>query len=636
MASSGSLFRFLKTHKPLLCFCINSCFHSQTQFKQTKPIKKITANSKKTNKSTTKETFTTTPKVYMKDTITSISNILRYSTWESALQQLQSLPIKWDSYTINQVLKTHPPMHKSWLFFNWTSGLRTFKHDHFTYTTMIDIFGEARRISSMWFVFRQMQEKGVKVDVVTYTCMLHWLSNDGDVDGAVKLWEEMKEKGVGLTVVSYTAYMKVLFDRGRVKEAVGVYKEMIRAGCVPNCFTYTVLMEHLAACGKFNEVLDIFIKMQDAGVQPDKATCNILVESCCKAGESDILLKESNRHLSIQYKKPEPLVSNSVSDTISIDQLLVLYLLNRKHFVGVDSLFKDMMDKNVILTPEIVSSVIDTYTAHERPHSAVLAYETNSYPKIVDIVEEMVKSGIFLGVHQSALLIYKLGCANKLVSAAKVFDFLPDNEKNTTTYTALMAAYFASRNTSKGLQIFKEMKDVGIPVVVGTYNVLLAGLEKSGRVIEFEYYRKEKKQMQNIRCFENKESSEEMSCNMLFVSAPRGELPSLKSTVYWSFSGLSNLRPSDPDPLMLVVPITFRSSFFRHDNQISRTRKWELNLRTINKLSLGSDTICSDITDVPIHLSSVDVFWSNPTLNRVLLMSDDDAQSAADLNYVHG
>ncbi|KAD7477842.1 hypothetical protein E3N88_00978 [Mikania micrantha] len=167
-----------------------------------------------------------------------------------------------------------------------------------------------------------------------------------------------------------------------------------------------------------------------------------------------------------------------------------------------------MINKSVFLTHEIMSSVIEACIAHERPNGFVLAYEcgkkmgikyekslylsliglfirTNSFPKIVDIVEEMIKSGIFLGVNQSALLIYKLGCAKKPVSAAKVFDFLPDNEKNTTTYTAFMAAYFASRNTSKGLQIFKEMKDVGIPVVLGTYNVLLAGLEKSGRVDEF-------------------------------------------------------------------------------------------------------------------------------------------------------
>ncbi|KAL8246282.1 hypothetical protein R6Q59_007498 [Mikania micrantha] len=587
MVASNFPVRFLRTNKSPLRFCVNSCFryanakstvscfHSQTQFKQTKPIKKIRRNFKNTNKSSIKES-SVNPRVYMKDTIRNISNILRFSTWDSAQQQLETLSIKWDSYTINQVLKTHPPMEKAWLFFNWASKLRNFKHDQFTYTTMMDIFGEARRISSMKFVFQQMQEKGIKIDVVSYTSMLHWLSNDGDVQGSVKLWEEMKDKGFCPTVVSYTAYMKVLFNHGRVKEATKVYKEMIRSGCAPNCFTYTVLMEHLAGCGKFNEVLDIFIKMQEAGVQPDKAACNILVENCCKAGEtrvmmkilkymkenslvlrqpiytmalenlknagkSDVLLKESNRHLSIQYKRPEPLINDPVSDTVSIDQRLVSYLLTRKHFTAIEYLLKEMMDKNVFLTPEIMSSVIEACIAHERPNGAVLAYEcgkkmgikyekslylsliglfirTNSFPKIVDIVEEMIKSGIFLGVNQSALLIYKLGCAKKPVSAAKVFDFLPDNEKNTTTYTAFMAAYFASRNTSKGLQIFKEMKDVGIPVVLGTYNVLLAGLEKSGRVDEFNYYRKERKQMmQNISFSGNQQSAEEMTCNFLFA-----------------------------------------------------------------------------------------------------------------------
>ncbi|KAI3746308.1 hypothetical protein L6452_08736 [Arctium lappa] len=64
----------------------------------------------------------------------------------------------------------------------------------------------------MKFVYQQMQEKGIKVDVVTYTSMLHWLSNDGDVEGSVKLWKEMKDGGLRPTIVSYTAYMKVLFD----------------------------------------------------------------------------------------------------------------------------------------------------------------------------------------------------------------------------------------------------------------------------------------------------------------------------------------------------------------------------------------------------------------------------------------
>ena len=64
----------------------------------------------------------------------------------------------------------------------------------------------------MSYVFEQMQEKGIKIDVVTYTSLLHWFSNDGDVDGAVRIWEEMKTRRCDLTVVSFIAYINVLFD----------------------------------------------------------------------------------------------------------------------------------------------------------------------------------------------------------------------------------------------------------------------------------------------------------------------------------------------------------------------------------------------------------------------------------------
>lgn len=222
--------------------------HSLQQMKKKKPFYQINIKVKKFAKPVDKKNAD--PKVYMRDRIVKISNVLRYSTWDSAQEQLEELPIRWDSYTINQVLKTHPPMEKAWLFFNWASKLKGFKHDQFTYTTMLDIFGEAGRITSMNFVYQQMQEKGIKVDVVTYTSLLHWLSKDGDIDGTVNLWKEMKANGCFPTVVSYTAYMKVLFDHNRVKDAIEVYKEMLQSGSSPNCYTYTVLMEYLAGCGE--------------------------------------------------------------------------------------------------------------------------------------------------------------------------------------------------------------------------------------------------------------------------------------------------------------------------------------------------------------------------------------------------
>lgn len=516
-------------------------------------------------------------KVYSRDTIRNISNILRYSTWDSAQQQLEKLTIRWDSYTVNQVLKTHPPMEKAWLFFNWASRLKGFKHDQFTYTTMLDIFGEARRISSMSYVFEQMQEKGIKIDVVTYTSLLHWFSNDGDVDGAVRIWEEMKTRCCDPTVVSFTAYMKVLFDHNRVKEATKVYKEMLQSGCSLNCYTYTVLMEHLAGSGKYKEVLEIFNKMQEAGVQPDKATCNILVEKCCKtretwamthilqymkenhfvlrypvylealetlkvASESDVLLRQVNPHFSIERANKDEIDDcNAISTDIEsvIDGRLVLHFLRRKNFVAVDYLLSCMMDKNTRLDSWIISTVIEVNSAHCRPTGALLAFEygvkmglriertaylaligifirTNSYPKVMHVVEEMIRAEISLGTYLGALLIYRLGCVRKPGSSAKIFDLLPDEQKNTATYTALIAAYFSSGNTDKGLKMFTEMKRKGIRAALGTYNVLLSGLEKSGRVHEVECFRREKKNLRGDGRFEDTVPLEEMICNRLF------------------------------------------------------------------------------------------------------------------------
>ncbi|RVW27171.1 Pentatricopeptide repeat-containing protein [Vitis vinifera] len=157
----------------------------------------------------------------------------KYLTWDSAQEQLEKLSIRWDSYTVNQVLKSHPPMEKAWLFFNWASRLKGFKHDQFTYTTMLDIFGEARRIESMNYVFQQMQEKGIKTDAVTYTSLMHWFSNDGDIERAVRVWKEMKAKGCCLNSRFLYCLYEDSIDNKRVKEAADVF--------IRRCFNLDVL-----------------------------------------------------------------------------------------------------------------------------------------------------------------------------------------------------------------------------------------------------------------------------------------------------------------------------------------------------------------------------------------------------------
>ncbi|KAI4352680.1 hypothetical protein L6164_006906 [Bauhinia variegata] len=549
--------------------------HSIHQHKQKKPIAQFHRKNLKPVKAVKESTD---PKEYMRDIVGKIYRMLKYSTWDSAQEQLRKLPIRWDSYTVNQVLKTHPPMEKAWLFFNWASGLRGFKHDQYTYTTMLDIFGEAGRISSMKHVFQQMQEKGINIDSVTYTSLMHWLSHSGNVDEAIKVWEEMKSKGCYPTVVSCTACMKLLFDNGRVKEATDVYKEMLQSGCTPNCHTYTVLMEYLIGSGKCQEALEMFEKVQEVGIQPDKAACNILIERCSKvggttamsqilqymkenrlvlrypvfkealealkfAGESDNLLRQVNPHFSVECvntKEANDCVTVATDSPIDIDKGLLVIFLKKRNLVAVDCLLEGIMDKKVSLDHEVISTIIEANCSRYRPNSALLAFEycvkmgisieriayialmglltrSNSFQKLIDIVEEMTRAGHSLGVYLASLLIYRFGCARKLTFATKMFNLLSDDHKCTATYTALISAYFSVGRVDEALKIYKIMRTKGFSPVLGTYDVLVSGLERSGRFSEAESFRKQKKSLHINYNLQGNVCMEEKICDLLFA-----------------------------------------------------------------------------------------------------------------------
>uniref|UniRef100_A0A0R0IMN7 Pentacotripeptide-repeat region of PRORP domain-containing protein n=1 Tax=Glycine max TaxID=3847 RepID=A0A0R0IMN7_SOYBN len=454
----------------------------------------------------------------MRNVIGKIYKTLKYSSWESAEQELNNMSLRWDSYTVNQVLKSHPPMEKAWLFFNWASSLRGFKHDHYTYTTMLDIFGEAGRVSS------------IKLDSVTYTSMMHWLSSSGN------------------TVVSYTAYIKILFHNRRLKEATRVYKEMISSGVAPNCHTYTVLMDYLIASGKCKEALEIFEKMQEAGAQPDKAACNILIQRCSKvggtefmthilhfkiSGETDTLLRQVNPQFYMDCSTRKD-ASNSITVAAdcptNIDNELLFVLLKNRNVVAIDHLLTGMMDKKIYLEHKVVSTIIEVNCSHCRPKGALLAFKysvtmgisiertgylsligllirSNMFSKLVEIVEEMTRAGYSLGTYLASLLIISL-----------IFNLLPDNHKCTATFTALISVYFSVRRVTKALEIYKIMCTKGFCPVLGTYDVLIAGFETNGKYAEAEHYRKAKKSKslhansgsQESVCIEGK------ICNLLF------------------------------------------------------------------------------------------------------------------------
>uniref|UniRef100_A0A0E0B9E6 Pentacotripeptide-repeat region of PRORP domain-containing protein n=1 Tax=Oryza glumipatula TaxID=40148 RepID=A0A0E0B9E6_9ORYZ len=511
---------------------------------------------------------------YTRDVVRRVDAILRGHPWSAARPLLLSLPgLAWDSHTVARVLKAHPPLHKAFLFFRLAAGAGGgFRHDRFTYTSMLHLLGEAGRVPAMMRLLAEMLRAGVDPDAATFTTVMHWLAHAGDVDAAMRVWEEMRaRKGkCRPTLVSYTACVKILFDAGRPAEAREVFQEMVAEGLRPSCKTYTVLIEHLANVGKFESTMEIMDKMQEAGVEPDKALCNILVQKCSRAGEtsvmtrilqymkenfivlrrpiflealealkangeSDNLLREVNPHLAFEGIECDPAFTDLGYITV---RSTILYLLASRNWSAVEHMINEMTPKNIKVESHILSDIIQASCANCRPSCglAVLRYSlrigneldrsaygsllghyirNGSFDLVFEIVEILIKSGCNLGTYLSSILIIKLACAGHSSTAMRIFGLLT-TDKNVVTYTALMSAYFQDGKVDKALQLFSQMSANGVSACPGTYEVLIHGLQMAGRKQESEHYRRERMEMQWHLQYRNEHSPEDSLCNHLF------------------------------------------------------------------------------------------------------------------------
>ncbi|WZZ01311.1 hypothetical protein YC2023_073639 [Brassica napus] len=261
--------------------------------------------------------------------------------------------------------------------------------------------------------------------------------------------------------------------------------------------------------------------MQETGVQPDKAACNIMarilvymkengillrypvfleaLETLKATGESDDLLREVNSHITA-----ESLCSNDIveAEVDGNEKIISSLLLMKQSLVAVDHLLNQMKDRNVKLDSSVVSAIVETNCDRCRTEGASLALDyssemgihleksaylalvgyflrENELGKLIEAVKEMVKAHHSLGVYQGATLIHRLGFGRRPRLAAEVFDLLPDDQKGVAAYTALMDVYISAGSPEKAMKIFEEMREREIVPSLGTYNVLLSGLEKT-------------------------------------------------------------------------------------------------------------------------------------------------------------
>lgn len=236
-----------------------------------------------------------------------------------AERALDSIQCKLDAYQGNQVLKLIRDPSVALGFFQWLKCQPGFKHDCYTYTTMIGILGQAKQLGGMRNlleemvqdgcqpsvvtynrlihaygranymgeavrVFQEMQEAGHEPDRVTYCTLIDIHAKAGYLEAAMDLYHRMQRSGLSLDTFTYSVMVNCLGKGGRLAAAYKLFNEMVEKGCVPNIVTYNTMIALQAKARNYTTVVKLYRDMQAVGIRPDKITYSIVIEVLAQCG----------------------------------------------------------------------------------------------------------------------------------------------------------------------------------------------------------------------------------------------------------------------------------------------------------------------------------------------------------------
>ncbi|KAJ6293956.1 hypothetical protein OIU76_022100 [Salix suchowensis] len=248
-------------------------------------------------------------------------------------EALKNLNCHMDAYQANQVLKQLQDHTVALGFFYWLKQLPGFKHDGYTYTTMVGILGRAKQfvavnklldqmvrdgcqptvvtynrlihsygranyLNDAVEVFNQMQKAGCEPDRVTYCTLIDIHAKAGFLDFAMEMYQRMQAAGLSPDTFTYSVIINCLGKAGHLAAAHKLFCEMVEQGCVPNLVTYNIMIALQAKARNYQNALKLYRDMQNAGFEPDKVTYSIVMEvlgHCGYLDEAEAIFSEMKR-----------------------------------------------------------------------------------------------------------------------------------------------------------------------------------------------------------------------------------------------------------------------------------------------------------------------------------------------------
>eukprot|EP01018_Ginkgo_biloba_P036740 Gb_04648 [translate_table: standard] len=328
---------------------------------------------------------------------------------------------------------------------------RGFIPDLFLQNRLVNMYAKCGSLVDARNVFDEMPQR----DVCSWNTLIAGYAQSGYFEDAANLFQKMPKRNV----YSWTAMIVAYSKHGFPEDALTLFHQMRRTGTQPNHFTFASVLPACANLADLEQGMKIHEDIIRGGFQSDEFVQSALVDMYAKCGSiqkaHDVFFKMHKRN------------------TVSWTAMIAGYAQNGRDEEAL-KLFGQMQLKGLKPTPNTFASVLSAC-------ANLAALEQG-----MDIHEDIIRSGLQSDVYVGSALVDMYAKCGSIEKARHVFDKI--HERNTVSWTAMIAGYAMHGCAKEALKLFEQMQQSGLKPNHVTLLCVLTACSHAGLIHEGRQY----------------------------------------------------------------------------------------------------------------------------------------------------
>ncbi|KAF8032464.1 hypothetical protein BT93_D1393 [Corymbia citriodora subsp. variegata] len=148
--------------------------------------------------------------------------------------------------------------------------------DVYVGTSIVDMYAKRDCLDIARAVFNNLKSK----NIFAWNSLISGYSFKGHLQDAENLVGQMEDAGIKPDIVTWNSMVSGYSMWGHTEKALDMIHQIKLSGLTPNVISWTALISGCSQNGKYRESLEYFIQMQEEGIKPNAVTISTVLQSC--------------------------------------------------------------------------------------------------------------------------------------------------------------------------------------------------------------------------------------------------------------------------------------------------------------------------------------------------------------------